>query len=134
MRKIKATIERSSDGYYSIYCDSEMFTGAGANAEKAKEEMQKQMDFYKETAIAENMKYPSFLDEPYEIICRFDVSSFLSYYSGILSLTGLEKVTGIHKKQLWKYLHGTAKPRPKQIERIMEGLHSLGKELQSVKF
>ncbi len=132
MKKIKAIIERASDGYYSVYCETEIFSGAGNTAQEAKNDIIQQMQLYKDTALEEGFDYPKFLDAEYEIIYKYDVASFLDYYSGILSLSGLEKITGINQKQLWKYQHGTAQPRTAQINRIIQGLHNFGKDLQAV--
>lgn len=132
MKKIEAIIERAKDGTFSVYCSSEMFNGMGITAEAAKADMRQQMDFFKKTAIEEGFSYPDILDEDFEIVYKFDTESLLEYYSGILSLSGLEKITGIHQKQLWSYLHKKSKPRKAQIEKIEKGLHSLGSELISI--
>ena len=132
MKKIEEIIERASDGTYSVYCMNEMFSGMGSSAEDAKKDMLSQMDFFKKTAIDEGFSYPKFLDEDFEIVYKFDVESLLEYYSGILSLSGMEKITGIHQKQLWNYLHKKSKPRKAQIEKITVGLHNLGSELMSI--
>jgi len=132
MKKIEAIVERSSDGTYSVYCVNEMFSGMGDCAEDAKKDMVSQMEFFKKTTIEEGLPYPKFLNEAFEIVYKFDVESLLEYYSGILSLSGMEKITGIHQKQLWNYLHGKSKPRKAQIEKIETGLHNLGNELMSV--
>ena len=132
MKKIEAIIERAKDGTFSVFCTTEMFTGMGDTAEAAKLDMQKQMDVFKKTAIEDGFSYPDFLNEEFEIIYKFNTESLLEYYSGILSLSGLEKITGIHQKQLWNYLHGKSKPRKAQIEKIEKGLHSLGSELISI--
>ncbi|MCL2649495.1 MAG: hypothetical protein FWD60_00530 [Candidatus Azobacteroides sp.] len=132
MKKIEAIIERASDGTYSVYCINEMFSGMGNSTQDAKKNMLSQMDFFKKTAIEEGFSYPKFLDEEFEIVYKFDVESLLEYYSGILSLSGMEKITGIHQKQLWNYLHGKSKPRKAQIEKITVGLHNLGGELMSI--
>ncbi|MGB4415266.1 MAG: hypothetical protein WBI53_10330 [Paludibacter sp.] len=129
MTKIEAIIERGSDGTYSVYCTNEMFSGMGDTVEAAQADMLEQMKFFKETAAADGHTYPAFLDEDFDIVYKFDTKSLLEYYSGILSLSGLEKITGIHQKQLWKYLHGQANPRRAQIEKIETGLHRFGKEL-----
>ena len=115
MTTIEAIIERAKDGTYTVYCKNEIFSGAGASIESAKEDMRKQMVFYKETALAEGFKYPSFLDGDFEISYRVDMPSLLKYYieQGIFTLSGVEKMTGINQKQLWSYLHGT-KPRGAQ--------------------
>lgn len=132
MKTIEAIIERAKDGTFSVYCITEMFTGMGNTAEAAKLDMCQQMDFFKKTAIEDNFSYPDFLDEDFEIVYKFDTESLLEYYSGILSLSGLEKITGIHQKQLWNYLHRKSKPRKAQIEKIEKGLHTLGSELIAI--
>jgi len=132
MKTIIARISRSDDGFYSIHCVNEMFSGGGDTPQQAKNDMLKQMEFFRETAKSEGLEYPSFLDDGYEIEYEFDVRSLLEYYSGILSLSGLEKITGIHQKQLWAYLNNKSKPRKKQVERIQKGLHDLGKELSAI--
>ena len=132
MSKIEATVSRANDGFYSIYCNNEMFSGGGNTPEEAKTDMLEQMYFYKKTAIEEGLTYPKFLDEKIEIVCKFDVESLLQYYSGILSLSGMERITGIHQKQLWSYLHGKSKPRKPQVAKIENAFHRLGNEFLSV--
>lgn len=132
MKTIEAIIERAEDGTFSVYCNSEMFSGMGNTAEEAKLDMRQQMDFFKKAAIEDGFVYPGFLDEDFEIVYKFDTESLLQYYSGILSLSGLEKITGIHQKQLWNYLHRKSKPRKAQVEKIEKGLHALGSELISI--
>lgn len=131
MTKVEAIVERAGDGTYSVYCTNEMFSGMGDTVEEAQADMLGQMNFFKETATADGHPYPAFLDDDFEVVYKFDTKSLLEYYSGILSLSGLEKITGIHQKQLWKYLHGQANPRRAQIEKIETGLHRFGKELMS---
>jgi predicted RNase H-like HicB family nuclease len=132
MKIIEAIIERAKDGTFSVYCSTEMFSGMGNTAESAKTNLRQQMEFFKKTAIDDGFSYPDFLDDAFEIVYKFDTESLLEYYSGILSLSGLEKITGIHQKQLWNYLHGKSKPRKAQVEKIEKGLHSLGSELISI--
>ena len=133
MKQIQAIIERASDGTYSVYCKDEIFSGAGDTIEAAKEDMQAQMAFYKETAIAEGFKYPEWLDQKYEIKYEADATSLMRYYveAGIFSLSGMEKVTGINQKQLWAYLNGT-KPRKAQSDRIVSGFKALNKDLNTI--
>lgn len=133
MKRIEAIIERSSDGSYDVYCKDEIFSGAGDTVDAAKADMLKQMSFYKETALQEGFKYPAFLDDEYEVIYEFDMQSQMKYYvdAGILTLSGLEKLTGINQKQLWSYMNGT-KPRKQQSNRIAAGLRSLHGDLNVI--
>ena len=133
MKTIEAIIERASDGTYSVYCKDEIFSGAGPTIEEAKADMARQMAFYKETALAEGFRYPDFLDGEFEISYKVDMPSLMRYYvgAGILSLAGIEKMTGINQKQLWSYLNGT-RPRKAQTERIEKGFRALTRDLSTL--
>jgi predicted RNase H-like HicB family nuclease len=132
MKTIEAIIERATDGTYSVYCINEMFAGMGNTAEEAKNDMIHQMEFYKKTAVESKIVYPEFLDSEFEIVYKFDTKSLLKFYSGILTLSGMEKLTGINQKQLWSYFHGKSTPRKAQSEKIETALHNLGNELKSI--
>ena len=130
---VKAVIERASDGTYTVYCTDEIFSGAGETLSAAKDDMLKQMAFYKDTAIQQGFKYPAFLDGDFSIEYHVDARSLIKFYtdSGIFSLAGLQKVTGINQKQLWSYLNGT-KPRKAQEERIVSGFQALSRDLMAI--
>lgn len=132
MRKIEAIIERATDGKCTIYCKEEMFSGVGRTPEEAKADMFFQMIFFKETAKDKNFSYPAFLDEEFEVVYKFDTNSLLQYYAGVITPAALERLSGIHQKQLWNYMHGRSKPRKKQVEKIEKALHTLGSELLSI--
>lgn len=133
MKQIEAIIERATDGTYSVYCKGEIFSGMGDTIEAAKEDMEKQMAFYKATAQEEGFKYPEFLDEAFVVNYTIDALSLMNYYikAGIFSLATLEKVTGIAQKQLWAYTNGT-KPRQAQADRIRAGFQKLSKDLDAI--
>lgn len=128
MKIVSAIIEKTVDGY-SVYTENEMFSGMGNTSEEAKADMMKQIAFYVQTCKEENMTFPSYLDNDFEIVYKFDVQSLLEYYEGIFTNAALEKLTGINQKQLWAYAHGKSKPRKPQIEKIQNALHTLGREL-----
>lgn len=133
MTTIEAIIERAKDGTYTVYCVNEIFSGAGDTLDQAQKDMQRQMEFYRETAKAEGFKYPAFLDGEYTVNYQLDMSSLLRYYvdAGIFSLAGIAKMTGINQKQLWSYLNGT-KPRKAQAQRMENGFRNLMADLNAV--
>ena len=69
-----------------------------------------------------------------EFTFKYDVASFLAHYSDMLSLSGLEKITGINQRQLSHYLNGVKKPRPETIQKIETGIHRFANELSQVNF
>ena len=77
MKKIEAIIEKNPDGWYSVYCVDEMFSGMGETAQAAKEEMLEGMKVYKDYCIEKGSEYPAWLDGEYEVSYRFDAQSLL---------------------------------------------------------
>ena len=86
------------------------------------------------TCIEDGTEYPAILDEDFDIDYKFDVQSFMEYYSGIITPTALGRISGINPKQIWNYMHGVSKPRKAQVDKIENALHKLGRELMNVSF
>ncbi|MDK2842977.1 MAG: hypothetical protein PWQ17_2483 [Anaerophaga sp.] len=72
--------------------------------------------------------------ENLEFTFKYDTASFLAHYSDMLSLAGLEKITGINQRQLSHYLNGVKKPRQETIQKIEESIHRFANELSQVNF
>lgn len=131
--KVKIIIERGKDGLFSFYMDDDNFdfglNAQGKTLDEAKSEFLAIYDEAKEMYLEEGRECPN-LEFEYE----YDVASFLSYYDGVLSKSGLEKITGINQKQLWHYFSGKRKPTKATILKIQEGLNRFSAELGQVKF
>lgn len=132
MKKITAIIERAADGGYGAYCTDEMFSGMGDTAEAAKQDLQGAIEHFVKTCKEDGYRYPAWLDEPFEIVYKFDAQSLLQYYAGIISPTALGRLAGINPKQVWSYMHGKSKPRQAQLDKMEQALHKLGRELITI--
>ena len=130
MEKIIMIIERSKDhfGAYSENCDG--IYAAGNNMDAVKADTMEAIRLLKKNLPEE--RWPEQIKGDYELEWRIDVPSFLEYYSEYISLSGMEKMTGINQKQLSNYLNHRAAPRPKQTERIRSGIHRFAEELLSI--
>lgn len=128
--KITAIIERSSDGEYSIYTREKLdkigLHGYGPTPEEAIKDFWEAYDEMKELL---NGDVPEI-----EVTFKYDVASFLREFKNILSLSGLEIVTGVHQKQLHHYLTGNSKPSKGSIEKIERGVHDLAQKLSEIEF
>ena len=60
----------------------------------------------------------------------YDASAFLQHYKGILTLSGLSRITGINKVQLSQYVCGKRHPSPKTQKRIKTSVLSFAEELK----
>src|SRR5690554_1090722 len=133
--KVTAFIERGNDGTYGVYIDLDDTTlnygihGDGATVKEAVDDFNASYDDMK--AFHEK-KGKEFVEAEFEF--KYDVASFLQYYSKIISLAGLERLTGVNQGQLSHYLTGHRKPSKKTAEKIQTKLQALGKELTHLEF
>lgn len=135
MEKVKAFIERGNDGTYGVYVDLEDTTlnyGIHGNGKTAKEAIDDFNASYKEMKAFYKEQKKKFVEAQFEF--RYDVASFLSYYKNILSLAGLEKLTGVNQGQLSHYVTGHRKPGKKTTEKIEKRLHEFAKDLGQIQF
>lgn len=130
MKKIVIVIEKSKDFFdgYAENCDG--IYGAGDSIQAVKDNIAEAIRLLKENCPAD--KWPDKLKGEYQLEYKLDVQSFLEYYSSFLSLSGMEKITGVNQKQLSNYLNNRSKPRRLQAERICKGLHLFAQELLSI--
>ena len=132
--KVKAFIERGNDGY-SVYVDLEDTTlnyGIHGTGSTAKEAISDFISAYEAMKEFHKSKEKEFVEADFDY--QYDVPSFLSYYSNILSLAGMERLTGVNQGQLSHYVTGRRKPSKKTIEKIESKLQAFGKELNQVEF
>lgn len=125
-QKVTAVIERGNDGLFSVYVDDEKgygFHGFGKTAEEAKEDFYDAYHEFKENGWCKN-------DLLFDFV--YDTASFLQLFKDKVSLTGLQTITGINRKQLNHYVTGVSRPSPKTVQRIRTGLKEFSKELDSI--
>ena len=119
---------KDSFGAYSENCEG--IFAAGDTLEEAKADTYEAIRLIKKNLPEE--RCPDQIKVEFEIEWKFDVPSFLEYYSSFISLAGMEKLTGINQKQLSNYLNHRAVPRRKQADRIVTGIHKFAHELLSI--
>jgi predicted RNase H-like HicB family nuclease len=131
--KVNVIVEKGKDNLFSVNMDYYEFdfglSGFGKTAAEAISDFYQCWEEEKEMCIKERKKIPKL-----EFNMQYDVTSFLDYYSGILSKSGLEKVTGINQKQLWHYSSGHRNPKPETARKIQDSLHRFADDLRQVQF
>jgi len=135
METVKAFIERVNDGTYGVYVDLEnnsLNYGIHGSGKTAKEALDDFISSYEAMKEYHNQKGKMFVEANFEYV--YDTASFLAYYSNILSLAGLQRITGINQGQLSHYVTGHRKPSPKTVEKIEKSLHNFANEISQVHF
>jgi hypothetical protein len=130
MKQVRIIIERSKDMFTAYAENIEGIYGAGETVAEARASIEKSIRLFRRYNAAGN--HP--LRGDFRLIYQFDIPSILNYYRGIFTHAALERVTGIHQKQLQHYASGLKKPRAPQAKKIAEGLQKLGRELTSLEF
>lgn len=132
MVTLKAIIETAENNYSAFIEGVDGIVATGSTIEEIKTNLIDALDVFVETSREMGLEVPEKLKGDYEIRFSMDVKSLLTYYEGIFTKSGLERLTGINQKQLWHYAKGKSIPRRAQVEKIEKALHRLGAELLSV--
>ncbi len=132
-RKVTAVIERAKDGTYSIYMDADdmdyLVTGTGKTVNEAIAAFNGGYEDMRRYYAEEGKNF-----EDVDFIFKYDMASFLSYYSNILSLAGLSRLTGINQQQLSHYVTGRRHPSAKTVEKMQDAIRRFGNDLSTVNF
>lgn len=97
-----------------------------------KEGIRSAIEMHLETMREDGDEIPSTFRSEYELVFELDARALLHYYEGIITRTGISKLTGINEKQLGHYAQGIRNPRSAQRDKIIKGFHKIGKELLEV--
>jgi len=135
VHKIEVIIEKGNDNTYTAYISGENslpfgILGDGNSVKEAIEDFEKSFVEMKEYYAKVGKEFPKNV----EFTFKYDLASFLSYYSKILSLAGLEKLTGVNQGQLSHYVTGRRRPSKKTLDKIERGLHNFADEISQIEF
>jgi len=118
-------IIEGEQGNYCAYSQGEEFiTGVGDTIEECKKSAYNCLEIQKELG--------NIPPGDYQLVFKYDLESFFTYYKSIFTNVSLARLTGINQHLISHYASGHRKPRPAQRQKIKEGLHKLGRELLSI--
>ncbi len=135
MIKVIVFIERGNDGSYGAYVnlnDNRLNYGIFGNGSTVNESIDDFHKTYEEMKALHKELNKDFIEAQFEF--RYDVASFLSYYSKKFTLAGLQEITGINQGQLSHYVTGHRKPSTKTVQKIEKSLHDFATEIGQIHF
>lgn len=136
MEKIRVDIAWCDKNFGASLSDN--VPGAVVVTAKTFAELQKEVKdalaFHIEGMEADGDEIPQWLAEgDYEFEYHFtDTAALLRAYEPFISLAAISRSSGINQHLLSHYANGIKKPRPQQRERIVQGIHNIGRELLTV--
>lgn len=128
MKTVIAKIEGDKALGFNVYLpDNPMPFGCIGEGKTAKEAIDDFMGVY--NAMKEDYEKETGLQLEYSFEFSYDVPSMLNYYKGILTLAGLQRITGINQMQMSQYVNGVRHPSQKTVSKIETSLRKFGEEL-----
>lgn len=132
--KIKAIIEKASDGGYGIYTnDADGLWGYGLTESEAREDflevLEEQADYYKE----KKGEWPVWYKDGYEVEYRYDLSGFFLRFP-FINVSEFAKFIGINPSLMRKYKNGLVTAGEKQKALIQEKLNEIIKNMSTIQF
>lgn len=121
-----AHIECNSTGFFSVYTNDEFpfgFFGEGYTVEEAKKDF---IETFKAFRDDHKERTGEYIDAEFEFV--YDTSALLQVYKDIINIRALADTTGISNVMLSQYARGVRHPRPAQRERIIAGIHEMGRK------
>ena len=130
--KILVVLEKTDSGY-SAYLP--VLAGCIATGESLNEVRQKisdAVDFHLDGMRKEELPIPIAFQGEFNLTYKMDLASLFEWFSGILTKSGVSRITGLNQSLISQYVSGIKKPSSKQTKKIEQALHNLGQELLEI--
>ena len=134
MEKIEVYIHWCRKNYSGSFSENVpggvVFTGS--TYEEMLREAQETLDFHLQGYVEDGEAPQWYLDHDYVLEFHPSVSALLHAYGSDVTLSAISRASGINQRQLSHYANGVKKPRPAQRQRIIDGIHAIGRRLMAV--
>lgn len=130
--RICVILEKTDDGYSAYLPDLPGCISTGKTITEIKSNIKDAVDFHIEGMRTENISIPGKFDREFNLSFKMDVASLFEWFSGILTKSGVSRLTGMNQSLISQYVSGSKSPSAKQTKRIERALHNLGQELLEI--
>ncbi|HOF19699.1 MAG TPA: type II toxin-antitoxin system HicB family antitoxin [Bacteroidales bacterium] len=134
MKTIIVILERSENNYSAYIPDLDGCVATGETIDQVKEHIKEAVEFHLDGMKEEGLDIPEALQNDYNFVYKIDVESLFEWFSGVLTKSGIAKLTGMNQSLLSQYANGIKKPSKKQSKKIEKAIHNFGEELLSIQF
>lgn len=105
----------------------------GKTLDEFKTEFISALDFHVEAMLADGEDVPQWLvNKDYEVEYDLRASALLRQAERFTTMAALSRVTGINQRLLSNYASEVKRPRPAQMQRIIEGIRQIGQSCLSL--
>ena len=133
MKRNVVILEKTADGGYSAYLPAlPGCISTGATVADIKYNIKEAVEFHIEGLRIENLPVPDEFAQKFDLAFNMDVASLFEWFSGILTKSGVSRITGMNQSLISQYVSGIKTPSSKQTKKIERALHNLGQELLEI--
>lgn len=101
---------------------------AAATLDDFKKEFEEALEFHIEGIKESGEEVPEYIaNGQYSIVYDLEATALLKEAEKFTTLAAISRATGINQKQLSHYATGVKQPRPSSRERIIQGIHAIGR-------
>ena len=133
MKRVVVILEKTADGGYSAYLPAlPGCISTGETVADIRSTIKEAVEFHIEGMRMGNLPVPNEFAQEYELAYKVDVASLFEWFSGILTKSGVSRITGMNQSLISQYVSGIKTPSTKQTKKIERALHNLGQELLEI--
>ena len=124
MAKIKVRFEKTMTGF-SAYAEKYSAFTTGKTVAELMTNMVESLNLYFEEAGIKKVITPN------DLLFEVDLTSVFEVFS-VINVRALSGHLGMNYTLIAQYATGKKKPSPKQTEKIMQGIHEIGRQLSEL--
>ena len=133
MKRVVVILEKTTDGGYSAYLPAlPGCISTGETVADIRSTIKEAVEFHLEGMKAEQLHLPEEFEQEFDLAFKMDVASLFEWFSGILTKSGVSRITGMNQSLISQYVSGIKTPSSKQTKKIERALHNLGQELLEI--
>lgn len=132
MEKNKIIVHIDWEDNYCAGLDSLACVATGQTLLEVKQRIEETLEWHLDSMRKDKEEIPAEFESNYELSYQLTAQALLKTSQHVITQAALSRATGINQQQLSHYSTGTRRPRQAQRERILKGLHELGRELLEV--
>jgi predicted RNase H-like HicB family nuclease len=134
MKTIIVILEKSENNYSAYIPALDGCVATGVSLNETKQRIVEAVEFHLDGMKEEGLEIPESFQNDYHFSYKIDIESLFDWFSGVLTKSGVSKLTGMNPSLLSQYASGIKKPSSKQTKKIEQAIHSFGEELVNIQF
>jgi predicted RNase H-like HicB family nuclease len=133
-QNIVVILEKSDSNYSAYIPELDGCIATGETIQETVNNIEEAVEFHLAGMKEEGLNVPESFKNDYKLSYKIDFESLFDWFAGVLTKSGISKLTGMNQSLLSQYANGIKTPSTRQTKKIEQAIHSFGEELLSIQF